>query len=97
MGLYLPVKLQGKAAIAVCDRCKRKVYYDELSPDGNSPGLRVCKGCNDQKDPYRLPARQTEIISLRYPRPDDMGPLDPRTVISTEEPTPVDFPPEVSP
>ena len=70
MALYLPVNTKGgTVAIAVCDRCKRKVHYADLSPDGNSPGLRVCSGCNDVKDPYRYAARQTENISLRYPRP----------------------------
>ena len=39
--------------------------------DPNFAGLRVCnEGCADQKDPYRLPARQTERINLRFPRPD---------------------------
>jgi hypothetical protein len=31
----------------------------------------VCEeNCRDEKDPYRLPARQTERINLRFPRPD---------------------------
>ncbi len=39
--------------------------------DPNFAGLRVCdQGCADQKDPYRLPARKTERINLRFPRPD---------------------------
>ena len=97
MGLYLPVKANPHVAIAVCDRCKKKVYYDDLMPDGNSPGLRVCLACRDVKDPYRYPARKTEVIAMRYPRPDSTEVLDPRTVISTEQPIPVDFPPEVSP
>ena len=71
MPLYLPVRSYGTMAIAVCDRCKAKVYYNELSADGNSPGLRVCAGCNDGKDPYRQPARKTEVITLRQPRPDE--------------------------
>lgn len=42
-----------------------------MRPDGNSAGLRVCgEGCWDTLDPYRLPARKTEKISLRFPRPD---------------------------
>ena len=58
-------------AIAVCDRCKMKRPLIALSQDRNSPGLRVCdQGCTDEKDPYRLPARQTERINLRFPRPD---------------------------
>ena len=58
-------------SIAICDRCKMKRAYDFLVSDINYPGLRVCQDtCADQKDPYRLPARQTEKISLRFPRPD---------------------------
>lgn len=42
-----------------------------MRSDPNFPGLRVCdQGCADQKDPYRLPARKTERIALRFPRPD---------------------------
>jgi hypothetical protein len=45
---------------------------DEAQPDRNFPGLIVCQqGCNDEKDPYRLPARKTEKITIRYPRPDE--------------------------
>lgn len=48
----------------------KKAYVD-LQPDPNFPGLRVCnEGCRDQYDPYRLPARQTERINLRFARPD---------------------------
>lgn len=58
-------------AIGVCDRCKCKRPFVSLSPDVNFPGLRVCdQGCADQIDPYRLAARQTERINLRFPRPD---------------------------
>ena len=57
--------------IAICDRCKMKRAYDDIQQDGNIPGLRVCKfSCSDVKDPYRLPMRQPEKISVRFPRPD---------------------------
>lgn len=72
MPRYIPVNTKGgTVAIAVCDRCKMKMPYSELRPDGNSPGLRVCSACCDVKDPYRYPARQTENVALRYPRPDE--------------------------
>ena len=74
MPRYLPVSTKGgTVAIGICARCNRKVPYSELRPDGNSPGLRVCSdpGCWDNKDPYRLPARKTDNISLSYPRPDE--------------------------
>ena len=57
--------------IAICDRCKMKRAYDDMQIDGNTQGLRVCKfGCADVRDPYRLPMRQPEKISVRFPRPD---------------------------
>jgi len=60
----------GKISIAVCDRCKMKLPYQELRADGNSPGLRVCRECRDDRDPYRLPARQPDPLALRFARPD---------------------------
>lgn len=58
-------------AIAICDRCRIKVRYDFLVEDPNAPGLRVCPdGCRDDLDPWRLPAREVEDITLEYPRPD---------------------------
>lgn len=58
-------------AIAVCDRCQMKRPHATLGPDTNFPGLMVCQeGCKDDKDPYRLPARKTERITIRFPRPD---------------------------
>jgi len=58
-------------SIAICDRCKMKRAYSDIIPDGNIPALRVCQnGCSDQFDPYRLPARQPEKITIRFPRPD---------------------------
>ena len=58
-------------AVFVCDRCKMKRPIIEAMPDPNFPGLKVCQqGCADEKDPYRLPARKTERITLQFPRPD---------------------------
>lgn len=71
MPTFLDTTGLASLAIAVCDRCKTKKPYVDLRPDGNSPGLRVCgDGCWDTKDPYRLAARKTERINLRFARPD---------------------------
>jgi len=67
---YIDTTGYSSLAIAICDRCKRKKPYVSLSPDRNSPGLRVCDECNDVFDPWRLPAPPVENISLTYPRPD---------------------------
>lgn len=72
MSLYLDTRGKAQVAIAVCDRCKMKRSITELVEDPNVTGLRVCKdrGCKDSYDPWRLPARASEDISLQYPRPD---------------------------
>lgn len=68
-GLYLPVRTTGSAAIAVCPRCQRKVYYDELKEDPNNKAW-YCGECVDLFDPWRKPARQEDKITLQHPRPD---------------------------
>lgn len=75
MPRFLKTRGLSTLAVAICDRCRFKRPLATLSPDRNIPGLRVCdKGCNDQKDPWKLPARQTEQIAVRFPRPDvDLG------------------------
>ena len=71
MPVFLDTRGLADLAIAVCDRCKMKRPHVDLRPDTNFPGLQVCgQGCADDKDPYRLPARKTEKITIRFPRPD---------------------------
>ena len=74
MAVFLDTTGRSSLGIGICGRCSRKFPINELMPDPNYPGLRVCRVDLDDYDPYRLPARQTENISLRYPRPDT--PLD---------------------
>ena len=71
MAKWLDTLGNDSLSIAICDRCKMKRAYSDIRPDGNIPAIRVCSnGCSDQFDPYRLPARQPEKISIRFPRPD---------------------------
>lgn len=70
MPMYLDTRGDGKVAIAICSRCSCKFPYTALSPDPNYPGLLVCDDDLDELDPWRLPARETENISLDHPRPD---------------------------
>lgn len=75
---------EGNAVIAIfiCDRCRMKRPIIEAMPDPNFPGLKVCQqGCADEKDPYRLPARKTERITLQFPRPDVSVAVDPNDII----------------
>jgi hypothetical protein len=75
---------EGNAVIAVfiCDRCRMKRPIIEAMPDPNFPGLKVCQqNCADEKDPYRLPARKTERITLQFPRPDVSVAVDPNDIL----------------
>lgn len=74
MSIWLDTRGKTVIAVAICDRCHLKAPYVDMVSDPNSPGLRVHKHCVDIFDPWRLPARQTEDISLQHPRPD--VPLD---------------------
>lgn len=71
MSIYLDPTGRSTFGIAICDRCKRKFYTDQLTPDPNAPGLMVCVDDLDVFDPWRLPARPAEKINLPYVRPDE--------------------------
>lgn len=70
MGIYLDTRGRTTLGIGLCARCSRKMSLDDLYDDPNYPGLKVCLEDRDEFDPYRLPARQPEVISLRFARPD---------------------------
>jgi hypothetical protein len=70
MPIFLDTRGKSTLAIGICGRCSRKFSMDDLAPDPNYPGLLVCDADRDDYDPYRLPARQPEKISLRFARPD---------------------------
>jgi len=81
MPIFLDTLGFSDIAIAVCDRCKMKRPHAVMRSDPNFPGLQVCnEGCADQYDPYRLPARKTERITIRFPRPDVSVALDPNNL-----------------
>lgn len=70
MPIYLDTRGHSNLGIGICARCSQKFPLDELHSDPNSPGLMVCRADMDEFDPYRLPARDTEDISLPFVRPD---------------------------
>ena len=71
MARFLNTLGNSTLSVFICDRCKMKRPYSSMRPDGNIPAIKVCsESCSDQFDPYRLPARQPEKITIRFPRPD---------------------------
>lgn len=75
MSLYINTEGNSNVAIGICGRCSQKFALVDLMPDPNSPGLMVCSEDIDDFDPYRLPPRETEDVTLQYPRPDTPLPL----------------------
>lgn len=72
MPVFLDTTGLSDLAIAICDRCRMKRPHAVMRSDPNFPGLQVCdQGCADNFDPYRLAARKTEKITIRFPRPDE--------------------------
>ncbi len=73
MAAFLPYRnVGGTCAIGVCDRCHTKKYLGELAGEADNTGLRLCKDCRDESDPYKKPMRAQEKIGLEYPRPDEV-------------------------
>jgi hypothetical protein len=70
MGMYVDTRGLSSLAVAICGRCSLKFPVVDLEEDPNTPGLLVCRYDRDDYDPYRLPPREVEDITLRFPRPD---------------------------
>lgn len=84
MPRFLNTKGCRTLGIGICDRCKMKFPLDKLISDPNAPGLRVCEKDRDEFDPWRLPARQPEKITLPFVRSDDPLVSNPAGVISED-------------
>lgn len=81
MPVFLNTLGKSTLGIGICDRCHMKFPLDQLQPDRNTPGLRVCEKDNDDFDPYRLPALQDDRINLPFTRPDEPLALPPPPVV----------------
>ena len=85
MAIWLDTRGRSTLGIGICDRCRRKMSIEELYSDPNSPGLRVCLEDRDQYDPYRLPARQPERITLPFVRPDANIATNPAGLVTQDD------------
>lgn len=84
MARYLNTRGNPTLGIGICSRCSRKFPLHELQSDPNFPGLRVCAADTDDFDPYRLPPRQTEDITLPFLRTDLSIATNPSGVIGQD-------------
>jgi len=85
MSIWLDTRGRSTLGIGICDRCSRKMSLTELMSDPNSPGLRVCREDLDQLDPYRLPPRQPDQITLPFVRPDTPLNSDPDGLVTEDD------------
>ena len=85
MSVYLDTRGLSTLGIGLCDRCSRKMSLTQLMSDPNSPGLRVCREDLDQLDPYRLPPRQSDQITLPFVRPDSPLYSDPDGLVTEDD------------
>lgn len=85
MPIFLDTRGHSTLAIAVCARCGIKYPRDELVPDPNFPGLLVCSYDRDDLDPWRLPPKPADRITVDQPRPDlPLYPLGPVKIYANE-------------
>lgn len=70
MAVFLDTRGRSTLGIGICGRCSRKMSLEDLHPDPNAPGLYVCAKDLDDFDPYRLPAREPDQVTLPFVRPD---------------------------
>ncbi len=85
MSIWLDTRGRSTLGIGLCARCSRKMSLDELFSDPNSPGLRVCREDLDELDPYRLPPRQPDQITLPFVRPDSPLNTDPAGLVTEDD------------
>lgn len=71
MPRFLDTRGNSELGIGVCDRCKMKFPIVDLHEDRNTPGLLVCDKDNDEFDPWRLPPREEDDVTLEHYRPDE--------------------------
>lgn len=61
---------RGEKAVAICERCAKKVPYKSLRYDGQYPDLQVCPECWDPKHPQEYLEDVFDPITLRDPTGD---------------------------
>lgn len=69
MSRFLDTRGRNVVAIALCQRCQRKMAHEDLQVEADTR-LRVCAACIDEPDPYSLPARRPDRIALSFVLPE---------------------------
>jgi hypothetical protein len=66
----------GKNALAECQRCSKRIRYQDIVEDGYLKGLLVCSSCYDAPHPQDTPVDASEGIALYRPAPEISLPDD---------------------
>lgn len=63
---------RGKTNIAngICDRCRLRMANADMVEDKDKPGIWGHPECMDGIDPWKLPPRQPEDVTVQHPRRD---------------------------
>ena len=70
MSRFLDTRGEQVLSPYICDRCKMIKRFSEMVEDEDKQGLWVCRDCSDQIDPWKLPPRESEDVTIPHPRPD---------------------------
>lgn len=84
MGKFLDTRGESVLSPYICDRCHLRGKFSEMRSDDDNPALWVHRECSDQLDPWKLPPRQSEDVSIPHPRP-DAKPSDTDVFLSTND------------
>ena len=68
--VFLNTKGNSTLGIGICSRCQFRFPLHMLQDDPNIPNFKVCAADRDDFDPYRMPARQPDMLTLPFIRPD---------------------------
>lgn len=82
MSRFLDTRGERYLSPYICDRCSLRGKFSEMvnDPDTN---LWVHRDCADESDPWRLPPRVSDNVTVPNPRR-DVNIADPQVVLSDE-------------
>lgn len=70
MSRFLDTRGEAVLSPYQCDRCKQRGRFSEMVEDRDRQGLWVHRTCSDELDPWKLPPRSSEDVTIPHPRPD---------------------------
>jgi len=72
MARFLNTRGRARLTVQNCERCQKKYPIGMLSPDGDQPGIKVCRACRDSIDPWKLPPPPADDYVIPGAQPNDI-------------------------